>query len=334
MKIASKIYAALVFTFLYAPIIVMIVFSFNSSSSTSVFSGFSLDWYKSLATNTSMLEALQHTLIIAVLSSIISTVMGTAAAIAINNYKLKWFKQATLTTTNIPMMNPDIVTGISMMLLFVFVGGIIGAIIGYGLNVKACTGTEIKITNSEIYAQYSGGVEAAGGTIKLENVKIDQKGGYSGAAWCSVAIGVNGGGQVIVTSGNYNAAPIGTDENSKQGTWVAYVMSSGGTLTINGGTFNGTVAESDAAANACGLICADRAAVVYINGGEFKSNGKILDMRNNVGTQPNPVVTLAGGTFSADPRESMWSSNLIHVAEDFEVKELENGKWGVVEKGE
>ena len=198
---------------------------------------------------------------------------------------------------------------------------------GYGLNINANTGTTITINNSEIYAQYSGGVEAAGGTIELNNVKIVQEGVYSGAAWCSVAIGVNGGGKVTVNSGEYSAATIATDTNAAQGTWVAYVMSSGGTLNINGGTFNSTVAETANAANACGLICADRAAVVNIKGGTFNSNGAILDMRNNVGTQPNPVATLYGGTFSADPRVSgLYSSNLITVAEGYSVVEKDD-KW-------
>ena len=73
---------------------------------------------------------------VAVVSAIISTVMGTAAAIAINNYKLKWFKQATLTTTNIPMMNPDIVTGISLMLFFT---GIVTRMSGVTLLISHIT---------------------------------------------------------------------------------------------------------------------------------------------------------------------------------------------------
>ena len=202
---------------------------------------------------------------------------------------------------------------------------------GYGLNVKANTGTKVKIKDSEIYSQYSGGVEAAGGEIELTNVKIEQRGVYSGAAWCSVAIGVNGGGKVTVNSGDYYAAAIATDSNAAQATWVAYVMSSGGTLNIEGGTFTGVVAETASAANACGLICADRAAVVNIYDGIFNSNGAILDMRNNVGTQPNPVATLYGGNFSADPRVSgLYSSNLISVAEGMEVKKGADGRWTLV----
>jgi len=205
---------------------------------------------------------------------------------------------------------------------------------GYGLNVKANTGTSITINNTEIYAKYSGGVEAAGGEITLNNVVIDQQGVYSGAAWCSVAIGVNGGGKVTVNSGTYTAATIATDSNAAQGTWVAYVMSSGGNLVINGGTFNGNVAQTASEANACGLICADRAAVVDIYGGTFNCNGAILDMRNNVGTQPNPVATLYGGTYSANPTVSgLYSSNLIKVATNYKVAQNENGTWSVVFDG-
>ena len=201
---------------------------------------------------------------------------------------------------------------------------------GYGLNVKANTGTKVNIKDSEIYSKYSGGVEAAGGEIELTNVKIEQRGVYSSAAWCSVAIGVNGGGKVTVNSGDYYAAAIATDSNAAQATWVAYVMSSGGTLDIKGGKFTGVVAETASAANACGLICADRAAVVNIYDGIFNSNGAILDMRNNVGTQPNPVATLYGGNFSADPRVSgLYSSNLIKVAEGKEVIGGADGRWTI-----
>ena len=193
---------------------------------------------------------------------------------------------------------------------------------GYGLNVKAMDDSNVTINNSEIYSQYGGGVEAAGGYIELNNTKIVQEGVYSNAAWCSVAIGVNGDGKVVVNSGEYSAKTISTDTNAAQGTWVAYVMSSGGTLEINGGTFNGAVANTASAENACGIICADRAAVVEINGGTFNSNGATLDMRNNVGTQPNPVATLKGGTFSADPTVSgLYGSNLITVADGHTVKD-------------
>ena len=205
---------------------------------------------------------------------------------------------------------------------------------GYGLNIKANTGSKVTVNNSYIYSQYGGGVEAAGGTVTLNNTTIKQEGVYSGAAWCSVPIGVNGGGNVTVNSGNYSASTIATDSNAAQGNWAAYVMSSGGNLIINGGTFTSTVAETAAAGNACGVICADTAAVVQINGGTFKSNGAILDMRNNTGAQPNPIATLAGGTFSSDPRVSgLYGSNLIKVAEGYIATQNADGSWKVAYDG-
>ena len=126
MKTLSRIYVALILVFLYAPVAVMVLFSFNSAESVWIFEGFSLDWYKSLIFDESMLTALQHTLIIAVLSAFISTVLGTAAAVGINALQNKIAKKAIMTVTNIPMMNADIVTGISLMLLFVFIGRFLG----------------------------------------------------------------------------------------------------------------------------------------------------------------------------------------------------------------
>lgn len=134
MKTVSRIYTALVFIFLYAPIAVLIVFSFNASSSTSVLSGFSLHWYSSLLHDKATLRALYNTLILAVSSSILATVIGTAAAVGIDKFKKGPIKTSILATTNIPMMNPEIVTGISMMLLFVFIGRIVNAesVLGFG----------------------------------------------------------------------------------------------------------------------------------------------------------------------------------------------------------
>lgn len=121
MKSLSKLYTTLIFLILYAPIAVMVLFSFNSSNSTGVFTGFSLYWYKELLGDPATLAALKNTLILAVLSSSIATVVGTVAAVGISKLKNKHIKSSILTVTNIPMMNPDIVTGISLMLLFVFV---------------------------------------------------------------------------------------------------------------------------------------------------------------------------------------------------------------------
>lgn len=126
MKTLSRIYIALMLFFLYAPVAVMIVFSFNSGDSVWVFEGFSFDWYKGLIFNESMMNSLKHTLIIAVLSAVISTVLGTAAAVGILSLRKRFTKSVVMSITNIPMMNADIVTGVSLMLLFVFVGKLLG----------------------------------------------------------------------------------------------------------------------------------------------------------------------------------------------------------------
>lgn len=139
MSALSKLYIALIILFLYAPIVVMIIFSFNSSVSTSVLGGFSTRWYHALLNDTNTIKALTNTLILAVSSSLIATVMGTAAAVGINAMKRKWVKKVTMNVTNIPMMNPEIVTGISMMLLFVFAGALIHKddVLGFGTMLIA-----------------------------------------------------------------------------------------------------------------------------------------------------------------------------------------------------
>ncbi len=119
MKKLGKIYIGLVLMFLYVPIFVLIVFSFNETKSRSVFSGFTFDWYEKLFRNEIIISSLINTIIIAVLASIISTILGTLAAIGINSMK-KFPKAVVLNVTNMPIINPEIVTGVSLMLLFVF----------------------------------------------------------------------------------------------------------------------------------------------------------------------------------------------------------------------
>ncbi len=126
MKILSKIYTFVIFLLLYAPVIVMIIFSFNSSNSLSEFSGFSLRFYEEAFSNSKVIGAFKNTLILAVVTAAISGVLGTAAAVGISRMRSKYLRSGLLSVTNIPMMNPDIVTGVSMMLLFVFVGGLLG----------------------------------------------------------------------------------------------------------------------------------------------------------------------------------------------------------------
>lgn len=126
MKRASKLYTALIFLFLFAPIAILLLFSFNETKSLSVFSGFSLKWYRELFRDGDTLESLKNTLILACSSSVIATVMGTAAAVGIDKLRSKYARAAINTVTNIPMTNPDIITGISLMLMFVFIGGRLG----------------------------------------------------------------------------------------------------------------------------------------------------------------------------------------------------------------
>ena len=127
MKLASKIYTALIMVFLFAPIAILLVFSFNEAKSLSVFTGFSLKWYRELFRDSETLRAVLNTLLLAVSASLISTVMGTAAAVGINRLRNKVLRSALDSVTNIPMINPDIITGISLMLMFVFVGRLFGA---------------------------------------------------------------------------------------------------------------------------------------------------------------------------------------------------------------
>lgn len=119
MKKLSKAYVGLILMFLYVPIFVLIVFSFNETKSRSVFSGFTLDWYARLFNNDIIISSLINTIIIAILASIISTILGTLAAIGINSMK-KVPKALVMNVTNMPIINPEIVTGVSLMLLFVF----------------------------------------------------------------------------------------------------------------------------------------------------------------------------------------------------------------------
>jgi len=125
-KTVGNVFIALIYILLYAPLLVMVFFSFNSAKSTSVFQGFSLKWYRELFSSSNTITALQNTLILAVTSALIATVIGTAAAVYIYYVKNKAWKNTLDMVTNIPMMNPDIVTGVSLMLLFVFVGRLLG----------------------------------------------------------------------------------------------------------------------------------------------------------------------------------------------------------------
>ena len=114
----QKMYLGLILLLLYAPIVTLIVLSFNSSKTRSKWGGFSLKWYASLFENADIMNALYTTLIIALLSALIATLIGTAAAIGMQALNNK-FRTIMMAITNIPMLNADIVTGISLMLLFI-----------------------------------------------------------------------------------------------------------------------------------------------------------------------------------------------------------------------
>ena len=141
MKFLSKFYIGLVFLILYAPILVVILFSFNESGNLSSFSTFTLYWYEELFADSEALDALKNSLILAVSSSVIATSIGTLAAFGISRAKNRYYRQTLESVANIPMMNPDIVTGVSMMLLFVGVGAAIkaGDTLGFGTMLIAHT---------------------------------------------------------------------------------------------------------------------------------------------------------------------------------------------------
>lgn len=124
-KISQKIYLGLVVLFLYAPILVLIVLSFNASKSRSKWGGFTFDWYKKLFANQEIMDTLYTTLIIAFLSALIATIIGTAASIGINSMR-RAPRAIMMGITNIPMLNADIVTGLSLMILFVVLKNSLG----------------------------------------------------------------------------------------------------------------------------------------------------------------------------------------------------------------
>ena len=128
----KRFYLILIFIFLYTPIVTLMVFSFNDSKSMGKWSGFTLRWYSQLFQNARIMEALKYTIIIAVISSIVATIIGTFAAIGIHRMK-GLPKKTLLNINNLPVLNPDIVTGISIMSLFIFIFPILNKI---GINAQ------------------------------------------------------------------------------------------------------------------------------------------------------------------------------------------------------
>ena len=134
--VIAKVLNILVFLFLYLPIAVLIIFSFNDSKSRTVWSGFSLHWYEELFHDEEILSAFSTTITVSVLAAVIATVLGTAAAIGFHSMKRKP-RHLLMTITTIPMTNADIITGVSLMLLFVFTGNLLGFSLGFGTLLVA-----------------------------------------------------------------------------------------------------------------------------------------------------------------------------------------------------
>jgi len=116
-RVGSRALIALVFIFLYAPILLLIVFSFNAGDSSAVWKGFSLNWYRELFQNRLIMESVYTTLLVSILATVISTVAGTFAAIGLFSLRRRW-RSPLMTVSNIPTVNADIVTGVSLCLLF------------------------------------------------------------------------------------------------------------------------------------------------------------------------------------------------------------------------
>ncbi|HHU22666.1 MAG TPA: ABC transporter permease [Clostridiales bacterium] len=127
----GRFLVALTLIFLYLPIIVLIVFSFNDSKSRTVWSGFTFDWYIKLFSDRAVLNSLYVTLAVSVLAAVLATIIGTFAAIGFFNMRRKW-RAPLLTISNIPVINADIITGVSLSLLFVSAGALFKFDLGFG----------------------------------------------------------------------------------------------------------------------------------------------------------------------------------------------------------
>lgn len=125
VKFIKRFYLVLIFIFLYAPIAALMVLSFNSSKYMSRWDGFSLKWYEAMFSSDLIMSALKTTLVIALISAVVSTIIGTAACLGINRMK-KSARAVVMGLNNIPMVNAEIVTGISLMLCFIAFGVSLG----------------------------------------------------------------------------------------------------------------------------------------------------------------------------------------------------------------
>lgn len=157
-RTGGRIFAALIYLFLYAPIVVLIIFSFNSSSSRTVWSGFSLKWYADLFKNDTIMSSLYTTLMVSLIASAAATVLGTAAAIGFRAMKRSW-REPLMTVNSITIMNADIVTGVSLCLLFVAAGGL------YSSAAAWC--------NSSFGTSLKGSFSLGFGTLLIAHITFD-----------------------------------------------------------------------------------------------------------------------------------------------------------------
>lgn len=159
-KLISRLWLFLILVFLYAPIIILIIYSFNSSKTTGHWTGFSLKWYMELIHDRNIINALITTVEVAVLASFISTVIGTVSAIALHGSGA-FSKRFMLGAAYLPMLNPDIVTGVSLMILF----GSIGMGLGFGTmmlsHISFCVPYVILSVLPKLYGLNSNTFEAA-----------------------------------------------------------------------------------------------------------------------------------------------------------------------------
>jgi spermidine/putrescine transport system permease protein len=118
-KTVKKLYLFLIYLFLYAPVFTLIIFSFNNSKSRAHWDGFTLKWYGELFHDRQIITSLTYTLAVALLASLTATIVGTAAAVGIFNMN-RLAKSVVMNLTYLPVLNPDIVTGVSLMILFIF----------------------------------------------------------------------------------------------------------------------------------------------------------------------------------------------------------------------
>ena len=135
----ERLYMGLIFVFMYAPIVTLIVLSFNSSKSRARWGGFTFQWYLNLFGDSAVINALANTLIIALISTVVATIIGTVTCVALMGVGRK-SRAVIMGITNIPMINADIVTGISLMLIFVMTVSLMTPAFALGAQVRRAEG--------------------------------------------------------------------------------------------------------------------------------------------------------------------------------------------------